>query len=249
MKIIFKIILGIIVVFSFPATGTGVYIFLIRPPLVANNILKNGIETTATIIGIDSRLAKTSNGKKENYYNLTLIFQKMTGEEIQIKTNSIYSEQFIKKQNIGSYNSITRKYDTITNVKVQIMYLGNNAVVKEYVPDKTDRILWLFPVIFNLIGVLIFISLIVGIKNDKMDAKIKQFGTCGTGKYLKHTRDRVNGVILYKIYYSFKNDIGDTIETIASFANRCSEAEAIIQMQSFPVKYIGKKAIILLKNE
>jgi len=246
MNIIFRIILGIFIVLIFPGIGAGVYYKMIRPPLIAGNIIKNGIETTAKLASVESRLTKSSNGAKENYYSFTIIFKNLNGEDITVKTNSIYSERFIREQNICSYNSITRKYDIIVKENILIKYHGNNAVVKGYTPEEADNVLWIFIIIFVLIGVLLFIVVMVGINNDKSDAKIKQFGTSGTGKYLRHTKDLVNGVILYKIYYSFENDRGDIIETKTILADRNLEAETIIQMQLFPIKYIGNKAYIMI---
>ena len=131
----------------FGGAGAGVYFGIIRPYKEARKILENGVETTATIIGMKSNTTVSSSSDNststERYYYLRLSFTNSEGVEIEHKTHSIYSEEFI-------YN-----YGISIGETVQIMYAGKKAVVKDYVP-KYEKWLWIFPVVFGSIAASFF---------------------------------------------------------------------------------------------
>ncbi|MCL2132083.1 MAG: hypothetical protein FWH36_06495, partial [Lentimicrobiaceae bacterium] len=82
MKAVWEIILDLFGVFAFVGVGAGVFFGLIKPPMEAKNILKNGTETTATVISLHCNFTKISsvtNGSvakttEDAYYSLKLSF-------------------------------------------------------------------------------------------------------------------------------------------------------------------------------
>ena len=166
IKAVFKGILGIIAYMLIPGIfggiGAGVYFWLINPQTEAGTILKNGIETTATIIGIDSKVTKTSSSgiktTSEHYYYLRLSFVNSDGYEIEYKTHNIYPEEFI------------HKYTIDTGETVQVMYAGTKAVVKGFVPEYQIW-LWLFPVVFGAIAAGFLILLVLSFTGKFGDSK------------------------------------------------------------------------------
>ena len=151
--------------FVFAGTGAGVYFWVIKPPLEAAAILKNGVETTATVLGARTTGPTTrttgSVSTTETYYSLKLSFVNSQGEEITYKTHSLYTEYFLRGFNIDvEYNPETGIYDKQT---VQVIYLGNKAVKKGFVPEKAELYLWIFPIVFGTIGAGIWFALLWGI--------------------------------------------------------------------------------------
>jgi hypothetical protein len=243
---------------GFIGCGAGVFFGLIKPPLEAENILKNGTETTATVIALNSGMSKGSgsSGTKteyERYYNFTLSFFNEKGEEITFKTGNLYPEQFIREQGIASYNEFSHKYNKIEKKTLQVMYKGKKAVLKDFVPeiDTGDKLLWIFPVVFGGTGIVLFIAVVFGFINIVNDKQIKKYGTPATGVYLKHEESGSSGKDkLYVIYFAFKNEWGEYFEDKTACIYDKYEAEVFETMQSFPVKFKGNKAVIMVdKNE
>ena len=252
IKLVFRTIIGLtavmIIVLVFGGTGFGVYYWVLKPPMDAENILKNGVETTATIISLNSNVTKD----KEPYYSLKLSFHNSEGEEITVKTSSLYSQNFIRQHKIAEYDRDTRMYNKVIKDKdkVKVRYIGKNAVLRSYVPDKTDKVFWAFPIVFGSIGLGFLIAIVYGIISSMMNIIIKIFGAPGIGRYLRHSLNPIAGVSRYIIYYTFENKSGKLVEGKVSYTNQAIEAEALIEMKSFPIKYIGKKALIMLgENE
>lgn len=113
-------------------------------------------------------------------------------------------------------------------------------------PESISWGLLIFTFLFGGVGVVFLIafihSIIAGVKNNK----IEQFGRNGTGTYLKHKEVlSSNEVPYHRIYFSFKNDSGKIVETKTRGGGyRRYEAEAFAIMQTFPIRYLGDKAII-----
>ena len=245
MKKILKIILGIVPFLLIPAgfggVGAGVYLGIIYPQIEAEKILKNGIVTTATIVGLNSNVtASSSSGsvlRTDRYYYLNLTFINSERNEILYKTRSIYPGEFIRKYHIEKGNT------------VQAVYLGPKAVVRGYVP-KYETWLWLFPVIFGAIAagfLIIPVISIVWITNDNI---IKKFGAQATGKYLEHKKlIKTNGPDLNSITCVYKNDSDEIIEVHTRFIYSFSEAEEFAKMKTFPIIYRGKKAVIMIDKK
>ena len=76
MKEVLMGILGVFLILLIPAifggVGAGVFFWLIKPPMEAGKIHKKGVETTATVIGMDSNVTVSSSSgntiTKERYY-------------------------------------------------------------------------------------------------------------------------------------------------------------------------------------
>ena len=72
LKSILALFLFLLIPAAFGGVGAGVYLGLIRPYNEAGKVLKNGVETTATIIDVDSNFTVSSSSgnttKKERYY-------------------------------------------------------------------------------------------------------------------------------------------------------------------------------------
>ena len=143
--------------FVFAGIGAGVYLWVLKPPMEAAKILKKGAETTATVIGAESKVAVNNT----SYYCLTLSYVNSEGETITYKTQSLYTKSFLRDIKIATeMNETTGKYD---EQPVQVMYLGARAVVKGFVPEKPELWLWIFPLIFGAIGAAIWIALAWGL--------------------------------------------------------------------------------------
>ena len=242
MKKIIKTILGFISFLLIPGifggVAIGVYLGIIRPPSEANRILRNGIETTAAVIDVNSNLTVSSSSgsstRKERFYYLKLAFINSKGDAIEYKTRSIYPEEFIRDNHIESGRTI------------RVMYSGAEAVIKGFVP-KYETWLWLFPVVFGAIAAGFLLLFIYSLKTTACDYIIKSFGVSVTGKYLEKTKlIRSAELDLYSITCAFKNDYGDTIEVQTRFIYGNSEAEKLAEIGTFPIVYKGKRAIILV---
>jgi len=244
MKDVWLIIMGMFIAFGVAGGGIVMFIGLFKPTIDAKNILKTGDETTAKIIRLNSSMSKDG----QRYYFLELSFYNAKGEEIRYKTNSLYSESFIIEQGIASRNDITRKYDVVEKEMVQVMYKGNKAVLKGFVPDEGEEWLWLVPVAFGLIGIGGFIALLFVFMNVMTLSEIKKNGTSGMGIYLKHesSLSKSGTTTTYNIYFTFENDQGKYVEVVTGYNYQDYEAEALIEMQSFPIKFKGDKAVIVV---
>ena len=243
MKEVLMGILGVIAYLLIPAifggVGAGVYLGILKPPIEAKKILKNGVETTATVIGIDSKGAVTTRSGNTSttrrYYYLILSFVNSGGDKIVYKTRSIYPESFVRNNNI-------EKGET-----VQVMYVGAKAVVKGLVPEKADTFLWVFPIIFGAIAAAFLIVLAVSLVWTAHDSIIKTFGATATGTYLEQKKLIPD---LNSITCTFKKENGEVINIKTNFMYTDSVSEDMAKKGSFPIKYLGKKAVIIIdKNK
>ena len=243
MKEVFMGILGIIIYLLIPAIfggiGAGVYFGIIRPYHEAGKILKNGVETTATIISVKSNVTVSSSSgnttREERYYYLKLSFVNSEGDKMEYKTRSIYPAGFI------------RNYDIKNGGTVQAMYVGDKAVVKGYVP-KYEKWLWLFPVVFGAIAAGFLIFLVIGFLWTADDYIIKKFGAPATATYLEQKKLACDDTGLNSIICTFVKDNGDTVEVKTCFIYNNLEAEELAKMGSFPIMYKGKKAVIMIQK-
>ena len=226
MKEVLKGILGVILILLIPAifggVGAGVFFWLIKPPMEAGKIHKNGVETTATIIGMESNVTVSSSSgnttTKKQYYYLKLSFVNSEGDEIEYKTRDIYSDRFIRNHNI-------KKGGT-----VQVMYVGVKAVVKGFIPEY-ETWLWLFPVIFGGIAAAFLIFSALSFVWTASDAIVKKFGIPATGTYLEQKKmfnsDESN---FNSITCTFQKDNGDTVEVKTRFIYTDSAAKELAEM-------------------
>jgi hypothetical protein len=92
-----------------------------------------------------------------------------------------------------------------------------------------------------------------GIAKAVNEFTIKKYGAESTGIYVKYeevTVARKNVDTTYRnIFFTFENQDGETVETKTGFVYRDFEAEALSAMGTFPVKYKGKKAIIMVDKK
>ena len=241
LKIIFGILLFLLIPGIFGGFGSVVYLAMIKPQNEAKIILKNGIEATATIIDFDSSvsISNTSGNMttKERYYAIKLAFINSEGKEINYKSPCIYPEEFIRKNiEIGE--------------TIQVMYAGTRAVVKDFVPGYKIW-LWLLPVIFGAIAVGLSILIAVSLLGSLNDYIVRNYGAHTTGKYLRQkcflNKEESD---LNSITCMIKTDNGDTIEVQTRFLFTNSEAKGLAEMESFPILYKGKNAVIVVdKNK
>lgn len=246
--------LGLVFVgFVFAGIGAGVYLWVLKPPMDAAKILKNGAETTANVVEvIDSKISTTtttsSGSSKEiisnRLYRLTLAFVNSKGEEVIHKTGSIYTGSFIKNLKIAE------------NETAQVMYVGNKAIVKGYEPESNDGWLWIFPIVFGAIGVAIWLTMAWGIVKATNDFIIKKHGVESIGIYLRyeeikyHKKEVETEAPACNIYFTFENQHGETVEVQTGYLSyHVHEAEALAAMRTFPIKYKGKKAIIMVDKK
>jgi hypothetical protein len=255
MKDAWLIVMGMFIALGVVGAGIGIFFGLFKPPMDAKKILKNGTETTATIVKLASNVAKTTKTTtgsstktvSSRLYYITLSFVNSNGEEIIYKTSSLYPEKFIVEQGIASKSEFTKQYDVIEKETVQVMYRGNKAVLKEFVPDDSEDWFWIVPVVMGLIGIGIFLVCLFAFMNAMTLSKIKKHGTDGTGIYLKHeTTTLKDGRKAYNIYFTFENRDGKYVEVKTGYEYEEYEGEALKEMQKFPIKYEDEKAIIVV---
>ena len=158
----------------FGGIGAGVFFGILKPPMDARRILKNGTEVTAAIIDIGSNLTEKFGKSEECYYYLTLSYVNSEGEEVTVKTSSLYPERFIRDQKIAAYNNASGIYNTITKETIQVKHISSKVVVKDFIPKSEPLLLWLFPVVFGAIGVFFLITLIMGIVKAAIGFAVKQ---------------------------------------------------------------------------
>jgi len=149
-----KIILAIVGVICI-GIGALVFSLLIKPSLDAKNILKNGVETTARLIDIGSNMSSN-----EAYYWLKLSFVNLDGKTVTCKTKSLYPQSYIIKSGIAEHNRKTKKFE-LTEERVQVMYIGEKAVLKEFIPENIGWATWIIPGFFGGIGVLILLGMVL----------------------------------------------------------------------------------------
>lgn len=243
MREILAVILMLFVVAFFAGTGAGVYYFVLKPPMTAKKILKNGVETTATITGTGSHFSVGRDNKSsERYFYLNLSFVNPAGESVRYKTDSIYSESFMRKMGIADNYAAA-------NSTIQVISLGDKAVVKDFTPDNSAPAwLWIFPILFPLIGIGLLAATVIGIADVTALSVIKLAGTPGTGVYASHTYD-TEIANHYTIYFTFKNAKANTVKNKVVLINRDTEAEMLIALRTFPIKFIGNKAALMLSMD
>jgi hypothetical protein len=243
--------LGLVFIgFVFAGIGASVYFWVLKPPMEATKILKNGTETTATVVEvIDSKVSTTtttSSGSSKKVisnrlYRLTLAFVNAKGEEIIYETKTIYTGSFIERMKIAEKET------------VQVVRLGNKAIVKGYEPDSTDDWLWIFSIVFGAIGIAFWLIIAWGIIKSIDEFIIKKHGFETTGIYLKHEKFTVPNKKnetespACNIFFTYKNQNGEIVEVQTGYLSyKVHEAEALAEMKTFSVKYKGKKAIIMV---
>ena len=239
-SLIKEIILGFILGAPFAGVAAAILIWVLIPPLSAKRILNNGVETTATVVNFAKKFTETtksgSSSRKTEYYYITLSFVNSKGKEVVYKTRSIYTRQFISNKNITE------------NGTVQAICLGNKAIVKGYEPKKNEFWLWIFVLIFGTIGVMLWKLAAWSITN----VAIMRYGTPGTGIYQK--TEASSFWTEPHIVFSFENKNGKQVEVKTRYISKDSkvetpkdyEMEALIEMKSFPIKYKGNKAVIMV---
>jgi len=239
-----EIILGFSLGAPFVGVAIAILFWVLIPPLSAKRVLNNGVETTAKVVNFAKKFTETSksgsSSRKTEYYYLTLSFINSKGKEVVYKTRSIYTRQFISNMRIAE------------NETVQVMCLGNKAIVKGYEPKKNDFWLWVFVLIFCTIGFFLWKLAVWSITN----VAIMHYGTPGTGIY----RKTVTSSFWTEPYiiFSFENENGEQIEVKTRYISKDykvdtmkdDELEALIEMKSFPIKFRRNKAVIMVdKNE
>jgi len=239
-SLIKEIILGFIPGAVFAGVAAAILIWALIPPLSARRVLNNGVETTARVVHFAKKITETtksgSSSKKTEYYHITLSFVNFKGKEVVYQTRSIYTRQFIRDMRIAE------------NETVQVMCLGDKAVVKGYIPKQIDFLLWIFVLIFSAIGILFWKLAVWSITN----VAIIHYGTSGTGIYQK--TEKSSFWTEPYIIFSFENKKGKQVEVKTRYICKNDKVEtpkdyevkALIEMKSFPIKYRGNKAVIMV---
>jgi len=152
LKSILAIFLFLLIPGIFGGVGIGVYFLAIEPYAEASSILKNGIETSANIIGTEGKgsVSSTSGNTTSttDLFSIKLSFINQSGDEIEYTTRGIYPKSFISRNKI------------VQGETTRIRYVGNKAVIKYFIP-RYETWLWLFPVIFGGIGAVFLILPII----------------------------------------------------------------------------------------
>lgn len=138
----------------FVGIGALLFFALIKPSLDANSVRQKGVETTATLVDIGGNLSREG----ERYFWLKLSFVNSEGKSITRETKSIYPLSFIKAQGIAEYHHGNSKYEA-AKTTVQVLYVGDKAVLKDFEPQSIDWKTWLPVAIFGGIGVLLLLTI------------------------------------------------------------------------------------------
>jgi hypothetical protein len=237
-----EITLGFIPGAVFAGIAAAVLVWVLIPPLSARRVLNNGVDTTARVVNFAKKFTETtssgSSSSKTEYFYIKLSFVNPKGKEVVYKTRSIYTRQFISRNNITG------------NETVQVICKGNKAVVKGYEPKETVFGLWVFVLIFSAIGVLLWALVAWSITN----VVIMHYGTYGTGIYQK--TEKSSFWTEPYIIFSFENKNGEQVEFKTGYISidykveglNDYEVEALIEMKSFPIKFRGNKAVIMMEK-
>ena len=222
----------------FGGTGAGVYFGVIKPQSDARKILANGTETTAAVKEVKSKISvSSSSGSRRTsgrLYYLVLSFVNSDGDKIEYRTRSIYPEDFIRNHQITEESS------------VQVKYIGSKAVVTGLVPEY-EIWLWLFPVVFGAIGAGFIFLMALSLVWNANDSFIKKYGIPATGTYLEQKKYVDNKESNFNnIIFTFRNENGEIIEVKSNPVYSNSDAQKLAEMGSFPIKYRGKKAVIII---
>jgi len=111
---------------------------------------------------------------------------------------------------------------------------------------------------FGAFGIVLLSVVAFRIITIRKNAKIEKNGKDGTGVYLEHGLEHeiVTGegnnekrTPFYSIYFAFKNDFGQIIETKTNGREYTKQmAEKIAELETFPIKYMGDIAVIIEEN-
>lgn len=239
-------VLLIILAVVFIGLSIGLFEINFIPKAADKKVLQNGVETTATVESVYSNTK--INGKP--YYYIEFIYKNEKGEYITAKTNAAYTFEKLLNMNVIYYDTIYNDYYIPENATIQIKYLGNKAVAKDYVESKSNSIMYIVSGIFLLFGLIAFAtSISIFVKKGKYN-KLLKTGVEGEGRFMsKKVGISVNREKYYKIKFSFTNENGQFTEYETDAIYRELEANVIETMKTFPIKYKGKKAIINLSNQ
>ena len=227
---------------TFGGVAILVFLFAVKPGLDSKHILEKGVETTATVTGIGSNV--TANG--EPLYYVRFSFVNSDGKEISGRTRSSYSANSLIQAGMAAYSDSTQALGVVHGSTIQVMRTGDKAAIKDQAAE-SENWLWIFVLVFGAVGAGMSIAFVSSVRTSLRNSRIKQYGRDGTGKYLEHSEGmKVNNVPLYRIHFVFEDYDGRNIEAKSGSSYRRHEAEALAAMKSFPIKYMGEKAIIML---
>ena len=231
MKAYFAFLFGGAVFGGFAALIFFVWIY---PTFVIRKILKNGVETTATVIDIDSNMKNTTNGRTTKLYYIRLSFVNPAGEQIRYNTPSVYTREALKNVRVKDV--------------IPVKCLAKKAIPVYLVANRLEGWLWMIFILFGVIGIWMLATPAVGAVRH---AGIKRYGTDGTGIYVKHVQGGVvfMGQKYYVVHFSFQNNEEIEIEARTGADYFDFEAEALAAMKTFPVKYKGNRAIIMIDKQ
>ena len=245
MKKVLLYILGILLYLLIPCIfasfGAFVFFSFLKPQMDAGKLLKTGTETVATVIDMDSNLTITEQigpvTTKQRQYRLKIRFIDSAGNEIEYKTASIYSEDFIREMGVSIDETI------------QIIYSGKRAVVKDFKPVY-KTILWVFPIAFGLIALATIVFLFVYLKWDITSHIIEKTGTLSMGTFVKKKGLFKNqNPNVYKITFVFMNENNETLEAETGYLYNDEDVEQFKKMGQFPIFYKGKNAVIVKETK
>ena len=128
---------------------------------------------------------------------------------------------------------------------IPVMCLAKKAIPVNLVANRLEGWLWMFLIVFGVIGIWMLATPAVGAVRH---AGIKRDGTDGTGIYVKHVQGGVvfMGQKYYVVHFSFQNNEEIEIETQTGADYFDFEAEVLAAMKTFPIKYKGDRAIIMI---
>lgn len=231
---------------AFSTVATVMFCFFILPGIQDKDILKNGKEAIATVIDVGSNTTYND----EEYYYIKFTFVNDQGQTITYKTNSAYTIWDLEDMGHVTIDMHSYTFTPISGTTIEIKYVGNKAVAKDYIEEPQGIVQWVMVIVFGLVGVGMMVAFVVSIVNSKGNKKILQHGMDGTGTFLQHSVGMiVNGVRHFKIHFSFVNQMGETVIAKTGTNYLSYEVDALMTMHTFPIRYIGNKAVINLSKQ
>jgi hypothetical protein len=214
----------------FGGVGFGMLFGLVLPEYRDRHISNNGNLRVAVVEDISSNMSVN----EVPYYRIHFRYEGKGGVWINGKTNSAYTR--FQAEQIKQKGEI--------NIRVS----GNRAVADDFKGTPGHGFFWIFVIAFGGVGIgmgtafvwMLMVSLIAG--------RVRLRGFDGEGYYIdSRSGIVVNGVPRYKLEFGFKTASGQdfVMKTPSKYSGW--QVDALRNMGTFRIKYLGKHAIITEK--
>ncbi|MCL2061600.1 MAG: zinc ribbon domain-containing protein [Firmicutes bacterium] len=226
-----KAILFIFLALCFAGASAAVYFFGIVPNQERAHIAKNGVPGVGTVTAIRSNTEVND----EPRYRIEFTFVNAeTGQKHNGRTADVYT-----------YSELSSLGET-----VPIKYIGDRAVVMPYKASIMSWLGWILIAAFVAAALGLIVGAVLVIKFSKEASSIKKGGKDGTATFLSSSVGMyINNAPRYKIHYTYTDEFGEYHEGKTGSSYRQDEADAFQSMRTFPIRFAGKKSVILIQKK